>query len=122
MASGSAKKMTTMAPLVFQDDNKISFTEAEMRRYTRYFRNIAWLAKVKRHRLADILEVIANIMYWQTEAKKYTFSKGFINYLLRYQIPFKKLAAEYRKEKRGPAPPPMIDGQSKDDMKIEAQY
>ena len=47
MASGSAKKMTTMAPLVFQDDNKISFTEAEMRRYTRYFRNIARLAKVK---------------------------------------------------------------------------
>ena len=122
MASGSAKKMTTMAPLVFQDDNKISFTEAEMRKYTRYFKNIARLAKVKRHRLADILEVVANIMYWQTEAKKYTFSKGFINYLLRYQIPFKKLAAEYRKEKRGPAPPPVINGQSKDDMKIEAQY
>ena len=122
MASGSAKKMTTMAPLVFQDDNKISFTEAEMRKYTRYFRNIARLAKVKRHRLADILEVVASIMYWQTEAKKYTFSRGFINYLLGYQEPFKRLAAEYKKEKRGPAAPPVIDGQSKDDMKMEAQY
>ena len=61
-------------------------------------------------------------MYWQTEAKKYTFSKGFINYLLGYQEPFKRLAAEYKKERRGRAPPPVINGQSKDDMKIEAQY
>ena len=103
-------------------DDKITFTEAEMRKYTRYFKNIARLAKVKRHRLADLLEIVANIMEWQAEAKYYTFSKGFIHYLLRYQIPCKKLAAEYRKQKRGPPPPPMTDGQAEDDMKIEAQY
>ena len=117
MSSGSAKKMTPKVK-----DNKITFTEAEMRKYTRYFKNIAKLAKVKKHRLADLLEIVANIMEGQTEAKYYTFSKGFIHYLLRYEIPGKELAAEYRKQKRGPPPPLMIDGQAEDNMKIEAQY
>ena len=117
MSSGSSKKMT---PKVEDDvsDDKITFTEAEMRKYTRYFKNIAKLAKVKKHRLADLLEIVANIMEGQTEAKYYTFSKGFIHYLLRYEIPGKKLAAEYRKQKRGPPPPPMIEGQAEDDRKI----
>ena len=117
MSSGSAKKMTLKVK-----DDKITFTEAEMRKYTRYFKNIARLAKVKRHRLADILEGVANIWEWQAEVKCYHFQKGFIDYLLRYEVPCKKLAAEYIKQKRGPPPPQMTDGQAEDDMKIEAQY
>ena len=113
MSSGSAKKMTPKVK-----DDKITFTEAEMRKYTRYFQRYAKLAKVKKHRLSDLLEIVANIMKWQTEAKYYTFSKEFIHYLLRYKIPCKELTAEYRKQKRGPPPPPMIDGQAEDDRKI----
>ena len=47
MSSGSAKKMT---PKVEDDvsDDKITFTEAEMRKHTRYFRKIARLAKLKK--------------------------------------------------------------------------
>ena len=117
MSSGSAKKMTPKVK-----DDKITFTEAEMRKHTRYFKNIAELAKVKKHRLANILERVANIWEWQAEVKCYHFQKGFIHYLLRYEVPCKKLAAEYIKQKRGPPPPQMTDGQAEDDMKIEAQY
>ena len=121
MSSGSSKKMT---PKVEDDvsDDKITFTEAEMRKYTRYFRKIARLAKLKKHALANILDRVANIWEWQAEVKCYHFQKGFIHYLLRYEVPCKKLAAEYIKQKRGPPPPQMTDGQAEDDMKIEAQY
>ena len=78
----------------------ITFTEAEMRKHTRYFKNIAELAKVKKHRLANILERVANIWEWQVEVKRYCVQKRFIHYLLRYETPCKQIAADYRQEVR----------------------